>query len=243
MRSIRAGRPAEGEAQALEALRSARREVRKVVRKARVAWLEATIARIETVKAGGQPIDPADAWKAMEEIAAGMDGTKAPKSVPVRGKDKKLAATDKEQLDIFVEHFITVFNRTSTYDKSVLASLEQRPTMHEIGTAPDIHEVTTFFRQAKNGKATGLSGTSAELYKAISRSRELAKIMAGSRQSQGTLARPQFATRTPADRIWPARRPLLPIVTNLQPFTQETMPHPSQSVLPLMPKSGIVRLR
>ena len=44
----------------------------------------------------------------MEEIAAGMDGTKAPKSVPVRGKDKKLAATDKEQLDIFVEHFILV---------------------------------------------------------------------------------------------------------------------------------------
>ena len=89
-----------------------------------------------------------------------------------------IAATDKEQLDIFVEHFITVFNRTSTYDKSVLASLEQRPIMHEIGTAPDIHEVTTFFRQAKNGKATGLPGTSAERYKSISRSRELAKIMA-----------------------------------------------------------------
>jgi hypothetical protein len=71
----------------------------------------------------------------------------------------------------------------------------------------------------------------------------LAKIMAGSRQSKGRLASTHFARQSRADRMLPRTGPLLPIVINPGPFAQETMPHPSQSVLPLMPKSGIVRLR
>jgi exonuclease III len=167
-----------GEALALARLRETRKAIRVVVRRARIAWLEATLQRLEVVKKGGRPLDPCDAWKAMQEIAEGMDQTVPPRAVPVRGKDGELAATDKEQLGIFVEHFIGVFNRVSTYDPSVLQRLQQRPVMQSLGDVPDLHEVTTFLRRAQNEKAKGLSGVYAEFYKAISYEEPLAQIVA-----------------------------------------------------------------
>jgi len=166
-----------GEALALVRLKEARTAIRVIVRRARVAWLEATLQRIEVVHKGGRPLDPCDAWKAMQEIAEGMDQTVSPRAVPVRGKDGELAATDKEQLKTFVEHFIGVFNRVSTYDPAVLQRLQQRPVMLELGDVPCLHEVTTFLRRAKNEKAKGLSGVYAEFYKAISYEEPLAQLV------------------------------------------------------------------
>lgn len=166
-----------GAVEAVMRLRAARKTVRVVVREARVAWMEATIARIETVKKGGKPMDPSDAWKAMQQFADGMDQTVAPRTVPLIGANDKPASTDKEQLRMFVDHFDHVYNRTSTYDPTVLGKLAQRPTWDSLGTAPGIDEVAFFLRRASNEKAKGLSGVAAEYYKAISHERDLAQLV------------------------------------------------------------------
>ena len=154
-------------AEARAALRAARARVRRVVRKARSEWLERAIARVETVKPGGQPLSPADAWDAMKELARGMDETVRPTEVPVaRAGNAGLSRTARERLSALAEHFKAVFNRTSTYDPTVLQELPQREVLDSAGSTPTQAEIEEMFLKAKNGKACGLSGSCAEFYKA-----------------------------------------------------------------------------
>jgi len=157
-------------------LQATRKRVKLEVKKARTAWLEQALLRIETVKVGGEMLDQRDAWRAMKEVAAGMGESHPPRTVPVVGANGP-ATNDKEQVEIMAAHFEKLFNRPSTYDKSVLDRLTQRPVLDAIGTTPDLHEVVTFLRRASNEKAAGLSGAVAEYYKAISHDEEVAQIV------------------------------------------------------------------
>ena len=157
-------------------LQVARKRVKVEVKRARDAWLEKALKRIETVKSGGAMLDPCDAWRAMKELAAGMDETRPPRNVPVRG-EHGLASNDSEQVQAFAAHFEKLFNRPSTYDKTVLDELEQRQIMWAIGDKPAIDEVVTFLRRAANGKAASLSGAIGEYYKAISFDRGVAQVV------------------------------------------------------------------
>lgn len=147
------------------ALRRARAKVQREVRWAKQSWLEERLLRIEGHKTDGAPINPADAWKAMDEIERGLGELNAPTSVPLRDSEGHLATTPKENLEILRKHFYGVFNRTSTYDPSVIDSLEQRDTIEEIGRIPDFDEIRKIFSCAKSNKAAGLSGSFIEQYK------------------------------------------------------------------------------
>eukprot|EP00937_MAST-01D_sp_MAST-1D-sp2_P004300 g4300.t1 len=113
-----------------------------------------------------------DAWDAMKALEKGMDESRPPASVPLRvprddgGDSGKRTVTSSDRLKVLVSHFEKVFNRKSTFDPSVLELLEQRPIVAEIGADPTREEVVKLFRRAASGKACGLSGVHAELYKA-----------------------------------------------------------------------------
>lgn len=146
-------------------LRRARAKVQCEVRSAKRRWIQDRLMRIEDHDHGGAPINPADAWRAMEELERGLGELAPPSSVPLRNSEGVLATTPSENLEIFLKHFHGVFNRTSTYDRTVLEELEQRETMDSIGRTPSLAEVREIFSCAKNNKAAGLSGTFIELYK------------------------------------------------------------------------------
>eukprot|EP00937_MAST-01D_sp_MAST-1D-sp2_P002695 g2695.t1 len=149
-------------------LREARAAVRTEVRKARNAWLEAAIARVETCRPGGAPLTPSDAWDAMKKLAAGMDETAPPRAVPLKvpGGDGRFTKTAKQRLEVFANHFKAVFQRKSTFDPSVLDELVQRDVLEELGAEPTVEELERLFSKSKSEKAAGLSGAAAEYYKA-----------------------------------------------------------------------------
>ena len=148
-----------------KALKRARARVQIEVRRAKQVWLEERLLRIEGHGDGGAPINPADAWKAMDEIERGLGELNAPTTVPLRDREGELATTPQQNLEILRDHFFGVFNRTSTYDRSVIDTVKQRDTIEEIGRTPSFAEIRSIFNCAKSNKAAGLSGSFIELYK------------------------------------------------------------------------------
>ena len=146
-------------------LKRARANVQREVREAKRLWLEDRLERIEGLEQNGAPINPADAWKAMDEIERGLGELRAPTSVPLRDSEGRLATTPEENLKILRKHFFKVFNRESTYDRTVIDTLEQRDTLDHIGREPDVDEIRNIFNCAKSNKAAGLSGSFIEEYK------------------------------------------------------------------------------
>ncbi|KAL6484915.1 hypothetical protein MHYP_G00069600 [Metynnis hypsauchen] len=64
------------------------------------------------------------------------------------------------------EHFSTLLNRPSTVDADTLELIPQRPVIDSLDLPPTLEEVEKAIQQSSSGKAPGMDGIPAEIYKA-----------------------------------------------------------------------------
>ncbi|KAL6475004.1 hypothetical protein MHYP_G00160440 [Metynnis hypsauchen] len=65
------------------------------------------------------------------------------------------------------EHFSTLLNRPSSVDADTLELIPQRPVIDSLDLPPTLEEVEKAIQQSSSGKAPGMDGIPAEIYKAV----------------------------------------------------------------------------
>ena len=94
-------------------------------------------------------------------------GPQRPSTTPLLSADGKTLLKDKDSItQRWREHFCTLLNRPSTVDSSALDAIPQKPALEELDLPPSLEEVTKAVKQTSTGKAPGMDGIPAEMYKA-----------------------------------------------------------------------------
>lgn len=95
-------------------------------------------------------------------------GPRAVGSAPVKSLDG-ITLTDRTKiLERWVEHFKSVLNQPSSFDEAVLSEIPQWPLASHLDDVPTAAEIQTAISQMANGKAPGVDGIPAEIYKECS---------------------------------------------------------------------------
>eukprot|EP00957_Ditylum_brightwellii_P207271 15352230-Ditylum_brightwellii.AAC.1 len=78
----------------------------------------------------------------------------------------KKAKTDKENTEVFANHFAKVFNNPDPLPCgiSVLCLVPTRPQFSELATPPDLEDVRAAIMHMANGKAPGPSGVTSDAF-------------------------------------------------------------------------------
>ena len=147
-------------------LKKARSELIQGKREAKNEWLRTKADEMENL----QKTDPRTSWKAIKEIAKGLFGHhKNTVQIKLKNKHGKLATTDKENAEIFKEHFSKLYNNktTTTYDPTIIAELEQfrQPTNETLGQPPKWEEIRKALSKMENEKSPGPNKIPPEAFK------------------------------------------------------------------------------
>lgn len=131
---------------AKDRLRTARRDVKRTVEKAKDEWRQSFLsaANNESNLQNGYR----DHWKAVNALRRGLERPERPKSLRLRKPDGKSSATDLETLEILRDRFESDFNRPSTFDPTVLAQLPQVPVFARLAHCPSEEDVATVFSKS-----------------------------------------------------------------------------------------------
>ena len=101
-------------------------------------WAQHLAAQVTDIKN-----DPVKSWKSMRELENGLTGHHSKtRVIKMTKRDGTKAQTDKENAEVFSEHFSKIFNNTHiTCDPTVLDLIEDREPKSDLGNAPTIEEV------------------------------------------------------------------------------------------------------
>lgn len=143
----------------MDELAKAKRELQRETRRVKDEWFLAKAQQIQTFA------DSQDA-KAFHAAINEVYGPTSSGIAPIRSKDgSKLLTKKKEISDRWKEHFHELLNCPSSVDESAIEQLEQLPIMHELDIEPCLDEVQQAIKQTRTGKAPGVDGIPAEVYR------------------------------------------------------------------------------
>ena len=151
-----------------EHLRQSRRELRYLIKKCKADWQKCIAERV--TDASQLNANGGDAWKAINEILAGVTGHhKKSNTMKMKKNDGTFTSGDEENAKVFGDFIFKLFNADVPVDiHSTLGLVQQRETLETLGRLPSHQEVSAAISGLKNGKANGESGISAESLKVLS---------------------------------------------------------------------------
>ena len=92
-----------------------------------------------------------------------------PSFTPLLSADGKTLLKDMDSItQCWRKHFSTLLNRPFTVDSSALDAIPEKPALEELDLPPSLVEVTKAVKQRSTGKAPGMDGIPAKMYKAAS---------------------------------------------------------------------------
>ena len=149
---------------ARSAYATARKAAQNAVRAAKSAWIR---DKCELVNNG---FDSAacgkDAWDTVKLLKAGLAPTRRPPPAKMRREDGTITVTPMEGAEVFSIHFNQLYNRTPSFDPSVLDDLPQEPVVWGIDGLPTDDEITKGISRL-HATSPGASGTHARLWQAL----------------------------------------------------------------------------
>ena len=109
----------------------------------------------------------ANNYKAFFSSLKAVYGPSKPCTTPLLTAVGTSLLKDKSSItDRWREHFANLLNRPLTVSNAALDMIPQRPIQEELNQLPTIDEVKKAIKQTSSGKAVGMDGIPAELYKA-----------------------------------------------------------------------------
>eukprot|EP00957_Ditylum_brightwellii_P164701 12540171-Ditylum_brightwellii.AAC.1 len=114
--------------------------------------------------------DPVKAWKAMRTLEKGLlHHHSTCRTVCMQKPDGNKAVTDKENAEVFCEHFSHIFNNQNPLpcDLTALDLIRPCTDFTHLAAAPTLSEVTAAIHHMANGKAPGLTGITSDALKAM----------------------------------------------------------------------------
>ena len=103
--------------------------------------------------------------KAFYEGLKAVYGPKSSGTSPINSSDNTLLTDRDKILERWAEHFESILNRDAEVDNEVINDIPQRPVLQELSGVPSLAEVEAAIKQLSNGKAPGMDGIPAEIYK------------------------------------------------------------------------------
>lgn len=95
-------------------------------------------------------------------------GPPKPCTTPLLSADGSTLLKEKRSINArWKEHFCTLLNRPSTVDSDAIDIITQKPTVHCLDLPPTLEEVLKAIGQTSSGKAPGMDGIPAEIFKAV----------------------------------------------------------------------------
>ena len=95
-----------------------------------------------------------------------VHGPAKPRTTPLLSADGSTLLKEKSNINSrWREHFSNLLNRPSTVDPTVLDQIPQKPMVSSLDLDPTMDEVLKAIRQTSSGKASGMDGIPAELFK------------------------------------------------------------------------------
>ncbi|CAH1277239.1 Hypp9517 [Branchiostoma lanceolatum] len=141
------------------AFKNIRRECQQRLRKMQEDWLSKKADEIQSFA------DRKDSKRFYDAIRA-LYGPQRSSSFPLLSADGRTLITDRAKiLERWAEHFEAVLNRPSTINNEAINRLPQIPVNEELDALPSLCETTKAITQMSSGKAPGLDGIPAEIYK------------------------------------------------------------------------------
>ena len=94
-------------------------------------------------------------------------GPAKPCMTPLLSADGSTLLKEKNSInERWREHFSTLLNRPSSVDSSALEQISQKPTVESLDLPPTMEEIQKAIKQTSSGKAPGMDGIPAEIFKA-----------------------------------------------------------------------------
>ncbi|XP_076036516.1 uncharacterized protein LOC143022261 [Oratosquilla oratoria] len=113
-------------------------------------------------------------------------GPMKPCTAPFLTADGSTLLKEKRSINArWREHFCTLLNRSSTVESHALDLITQKPTVHCLDLPPTMEEAMKAISQTNSGKAPGMDGIPAEIFKSVSED-NLPEAQCGFRPNRST---------------------------------------------------------
>ena len=87
------------------------------------------------------------------------------KCAPLKTSTGEIITEKSKLMECWVEHYSELYGRASSISPSALNQIERLPTFYELDAIPTKEELSEAIREISSGKAPGLDGIPAEIFK------------------------------------------------------------------------------
>ena len=146
--------------------KNARKELKTAIKRAKSDWIKKlceNVSNSNSLRHGTK-----DYWDSIKLLKRGLSKPTPLKQVMMTKENGEKCSTAEENARVFKDHFEKLYNRTPSYDPSVLDLLDQHPIMESTGLPPQDEEISNAISRLKN-KAPGASGLTAQMFKSLLR--------------------------------------------------------------------------
>ena len=146
--------------------KNTRKELKNAIKRAKSDWIKKlcdSVSNPNSLRHGTK-----DYWDCIKLLKRGMSKPTPSKQVMMTKENGDKCSSAEENTRVFKNHFEKLYNRTPSYDPSVLDLLDQHPIMESTGLPPQDEEISKAISRLKN-KAPGASGLTAQMFKSLLR--------------------------------------------------------------------------
>eukprot|EP00980_Cylindrotheca_fusiformis_P021013 scaffold8028_cov81-Cylindrotheca_fusiformis.AAC.1 len=143
--------------------KKARTALRKGKDQAKENWLSKKVEELEKMDE-----NPKSSWKAIYELAAGINGHHKPATVmKMKMTDGTFAQTPDQNCRVHAEHYRTLYNQVekTSYDPSILNEITEIPENQQLADVPDTAEIGEALKRMQYEKSPGPNGIPTEAFK------------------------------------------------------------------------------
>ena len=153
-----------------------RNKLKRLVKFAKAKWTCGVVEDIRK-KNGPEPITPAQAWKHIRELKRGPRNVTNVHSMIFQRADGTKGKTPDENRIIMTTFLDGLFNKDSSYDRSMIDKIPQRRLQTWMDAPPTLFEVSKATWKLSNGKSGGEAKIPVEYYKAIMDDKDLQALL------------------------------------------------------------------
>ena len=154
-------------------LRKVRKDLKREVARAKNNWIADKCQRLNESSSGKGGTK--ESWKLVDQLKRGLSKVKTSAEQRMRKEDGTMSSSPEENAEVFSHHFDQLYNRSASFDNTVLDSLEQSPVAQNCTHAPLDDEILSAIKRLKN--APGDSGICPQIWKALAKSEETFNIL------------------------------------------------------------------
>jgi hypothetical protein len=161
-----------GDSQIKGELQRARAKLKREVRAAEKAWIDAVVADVNGLHqrgnvGDGRQLSPKECWEAVKQLQAGMNVKVTATAFNFKTPDGNITSNSEEAAKVMGDYQASVFSKQGIFDPAAVDGVRQRPQRPEMDRPPTFEEYLSAVRGLNNNKAPGDDGNFAELYKAL----------------------------------------------------------------------------